>query len=364
MFARSADSQPDGNLAAASDRTHQQKTGNVGAGQQEQNRRESQQHWNNLVEIAVDAEGRAPEGVERNLVRTIPVILREPLGDSPHEQVELCLCLILRDTRVKLSKHVQPENAAIGGTVRTPPNVTIHRERNPQVGAEAGFAAGEIPRGYTNNGVGMAIDLNHFADDLRITREMVLPDGVTEDDHCSPGTRRSFFRKKSAAQNRVHAENVKIIGGGQSPVNALGLRGAGERHVVVVIAEKSGKSLSALAEVTKVGIRKWRGGMIAAIAARDGDKVARVSDSGNRVQQGSAHPTEHSGIGGDAERQCKNDDGSKAWILPRHAEREATVSYQRVEPCSGPCISHQFLHLLNTSQLDVRCSFRFIWLHT
>jgi hypothetical protein len=44
-----------------------------------------------------------------------------------------------------------------------------------------------------------------------------------------------------------------------------------------------------------------------------------VSDSRNRVQQGSADPTEHSGIGGDAERQGKNDDGSKAWILPRHA---------------------------------------------
>jgi hypothetical protein len=31
--------------------------------------------------------------------------------------------------------------------------------------------------------------------------------------------------------------------------------------------------LSALAEVTKVGIRKWRGGMIGAIAAHDGDKL-------------------------------------------------------------------------------------------
>src|SRR5437899_8891660 len=81
-----------------------------------------------------------------------------------------------------------------------------------------------------------------------------------------------FFRKKSAAENRVDAENIKIISGGQSPVNALGLRDAGERHVVIVIAEKSGKSLSALAEVTKVGIRKWRGGMIGAIAAHDGDK--------------------------------------------------------------------------------------------
>src|SRR2546429_1291189 len=124
--------------------------------------------------------------------------------------------------------------------------------------------------------------------DFRITREMVLPDGVTDDYHCSAGAQRSFFRKKSAAENRVDAENIKIISGGQGPVNALGLRDARERRVVIVIAEKSGKSLSALAEVTKVGIRKWRGGMIGAIAAHDGDKVARVSDSRNRVQQRSA----------------------------------------------------------------------------
>src|SRR5205814_8793004 len=107
---------------------------------------------------------------------------------------------------------------------------------------------------------------------------------VTDDDHRGAGVPCSFFRKKSAAQNRLDPENVKIIGGGQGPVNALRLRDAGERHVVIVITEKSGKSLSALAKVTKVGIRKWRGGMIGAIAAHDGDKVARVSNSGNRVQ--------------------------------------------------------------------------------
>ena len=209
----------------------------------------------------------------------------------------------------------------------------------------------------------MAIDLNLLADDLRIAREVVLPDGVTDNDHCGAGARRSFFRKKSAAENRVDAEKVKIIRGGQRPVNALGLRDAGERHVVFVIAEKPGKSLSALAEIAKVRIRKWRGGMIAEIAACDGDKVAGVSDSRNRVQQGSADPTEHGGIGGDTERQCKNDDGSKAWIFPRHAERKATVLCEFVEPCPGPCVSHLFLHLLDAPQLNLRCSFRFIWLH-
>src|SRR5277367_4929635 len=193
----------------------------------------------------------------------------------------------------------------------------------------------------------MAIDLNRLANDLRIAREVVLPDGVTDDDHSSAGARRSFFGKKSAAENRVDAEKIKIIGGGQGAVDALGLCGARERHVLIVIPEKPGKSLSALAEVMKIGIRKWRGGMIGAIAAHDGDKIARVSDSGNRVQQGSADPTEHSGIGGDAERQGKNDDGSKAWILPRHAEREATVPCECVEPFSGPCVSHLFLHLLD-----------------
>src|SRR4029077_5518760 len=145
-----------------------------------------------------------------------------------------------------------------------------------------------------------------------ISSEMVLPDGVTDDDHCSPRARRSFLRKKSAAENRVDAENVKVTGGGQSSVNALRLRNAGERHVVVVPAENSGKSFSALTEVAKVGIRKWRGGITAAIATVDGDKVARVSDSRNRVQQGSAHPTKHGGIGGDAKCQRQDDDGSKA----------------------------------------------------
>ena len=148
----------------------------------------------------------------------------------------------------------------------------------------------------------MAIDLNGFANDLRVSTEMVLPDGITNDDHCTPRVRRSFFRKKSAAENRADAENIKITGGGQSPENALRLRDAGERHVVVVVAENSGKSFSALGEVAKVGIRKWRGGITVAIATVDSDKVACVSGSGDWIQQGSADPTEHGSIRGDSER--------------------------------------------------------------
>ena len=52
-------------------------------------------------------------------------------------------------------------------------------------GAKAGSAAGEIARGYADDGVGMAIDLNCFADDLRVSGEMVLPDGVPDDDNGS-----------------------------------------------------------------------------------------------------------------------------------------------------------------------------------
>ena len=180
----------------------------LGAGQQEQDHGEPQQHGKNLVEISVDAEGRTPKRVERNLVRTIPVILREPLGDSPHEQVQFGLRLILRDTRAKLSEHVQPENAAIIGTVKTP-NITIHRDMNPQFGAKAGRSAREIRRA-TPKRCRMAIDLNRFADDLRITREMVLPDGVTDDYHCSAGAQRSSSGRKARPRiggRREHQNN-------------------------------------------------------------------------------------------------------------------------------------------------------------
>ena len=291
------------------------------------------------------------------------MILREPLRDSPHEQVQLGLRLILRDTRAKLSEHVQPENAAIIGTVETP-HITIHRDRNPQFGAKPGCTASEIPRGYPNNGVGMAIDLNRFADDLRIAREMVLPDGVTDDYHRSAGAQRSFFRKKSAAENRVDAENIKIISGGQGPVNALGLRDTGERHVVIVIAEKSGKSLSALAEVTKVEIRKWRGGVIGTLAAHDGDKVARVSDSRNRVQQGSADPTEHGGIGGDAERQCKNDHRRKAWILSKHASSKAEILPRCFHQGLPPSRTHDLFRNFGAPHLQPHFSPRILPTHT
>src|SRR5262249_22711272 len=84
-------------------------------------------------------------------------------------------------------------------------------------------------------------------------------------------------------------------------------------------------------------IRKWRGGMIAAIAAHDGDKVARVSDSRNRGQQGSADSTEHSAIGGDAERQCERGGSSESrglhpkphWLttIPEETPHQASACF-------------------------------------
>jgi hypothetical protein len=83
--------------------------------------------------------------------------------------------------------------------------------------------------------------------------------------------------------------------------------------------------------------------MIAAIAAHDGDKVARVSDSRNRVQQGRADPTEHSAVGGDAERQCERGDGSESGRLHQNPYGIATIPKEALEQASACFAQHNRL---------------------
>ena len=96
----------DGDFAAARDRADQEQIRDIGAGEEEQNSSEAEEHGENLVQIAVNSEGRTPERVEANFVRAIAVFVGKALGNILHEYIEFGLSLRVCDTGAKPAENV------------------------------------------------------------------------------------------------------------------------------------------------------------------------------------------------------------------------------------------------------------------
>src|SRR5258707_2550126 len=87
----------------------------------------------------------------------------------------------------------------------------LHRERDPNVGAHTSLAPLKGRRRHSHDGIGLLIEFNGLADDLRVGREMGLPQAIT--DHCHGRTAwlLVFLRKKTTPKKWTHAKYIKIV---------------------------------------------------------------------------------------------------------------------------------------------------------
>ena len=107
-----------------------------------------------------------------------------------------------------------------------------------------------------------------------------MPSLITTTD--ASAARLFFPRQESAAENGAHAEDVEVIGSGQSAINALGLVGAGKGHEIVVVSQEAGEALRMLAEIQVVKIRERRAGVFGPFSPHHRDQIAGVGCSRNR----------------------------------------------------------------------------------
>ena len=215
------------------------------------------------------------------------------------------------------------------GTVGTP-DVAVHGEGNPDTGEEAGFAAVKVAWRDADDGVGMAVELNGLAKDVRVEGKVILPDRIANDRDRGAVELLFFFRNEAAAEDWVDTEDIKIVCGCERTVDALRFGDVGEGHVIVVVACESGEGAGTFAQIAKIGIREGRAGMVAALATHDSDDVAGVSGTWNGVEEGRADPAEDRGIGGDAEGEGESSDQREARRLGEHADGVAEVVEHRV----------------------------------
>src|ERR1700719_3111527 len=79
---------------------------------------------------------------------------------------------------------------------------------------QAHGAATKIGRGASDDGQLMPIQPDFFAQYIAVAMKAVLPHPVADDGHRKrAGLFRSFFRKKSATENGLHIQHIKVVRG-------------------------------------------------------------------------------------------------------------------------------------------------------
>src|SRR5213075_1551196 len=66
-------------------------------------------------------------------------------------------------------------------------------------------------RRYTDDGIGTSIELDCFADNVRICTQPALPQAVTNHDHGVRAETLVFLRQESSTQNWSDLQNIEIV---------------------------------------------------------------------------------------------------------------------------------------------------------
>src|ERR1700675_4062058 len=133
------------------------------------------------------------------------------LADDPlHQEVQFVLHLAVIDPGPHDTHYVEPGHATIVNTIPVP-DLPVISKRKKNVGMQSAFATQKSLGSHPRNRVRMKIDLDRLADNGRIASEMVLPQVVAKNGFGRARALIGLGAYEAAAQNRPHAQHLKII---------------------------------------------------------------------------------------------------------------------------------------------------------
>ena len=312
---------PDRELPLPGDRPRQQQVGDVGTDDQQEQHADGSQDGERLHQHALRAQLAGPHrhhGRVHPAVR-VRVSRRQPLRDG----ADLGTRLLDRGARR------QPDEG--GGEVAAPAEVQRavarahlgrHGDRHPDVVDESDHAAAEPGRGDADDRQQMAVEADRRPDHSRVAVVPALPHSVA--DHGDREGARlvgPFLGQEGAAQDRLHPQDVEVVGGDELRPGAL-------RVAVGADAERRDPADRHLSEtlqpVPVVAVVEVRGGAARGVRL-DESEPARVGDAGVGVQQHAVDPAEDGRADGDAETQREHRHEREPRVRGEDPEREARI---------------------------------------
>src|SRR5271154_6277996 len=158
----------------------------------------------------------------------------EPAGDRGN----FLLGLLRGDARFQPRIRFDPASVAILEFVSAAFEDFFHRGRHPELHRPAYECSIKSLRGDSNDCVRDAVEALRFSDDLRIAFEAALPKLVADRRYGMRAAGCIFSRQKSAAEDGVHADGVKIIRGNNASESSFGALPDAERGACDFADEK------------------------------------------------------------------------------------------------------------------------------
>jgi hypothetical protein len=133
-----------------------------------------------------------------------------------------------------------------------------------------------------------------------------------------------LFGGEEPAEDWPDAEHGEVIPGDQLAADALGMLVVAEAHRFRPRYGQAGEQLQVVAVIAVVGVGD---GQVVAVGrdALERYQLIAVGDAGDGVHQRGVDPTEHGGVGGDADGQREHRDQGEAGASPGHAKAIAQV---------------------------------------
>src|SRR5713101_5875649 len=107
-------------------------------------------------------------------------------------------------------------------------HVVLHHHRRPSVEGYSGVGTSKLFGCDADDREVMAIERDAAADDVGIAAKAALPQPVADDDDRVCVGRPVLFGQKRASDERVDAEDVKVVAGHDRASYALGLASASQ----------------------------------------------------------------------------------------------------------------------------------------
>src|SRR5262249_48780241 len=162
---------------------------------------------------------------------------------------------------------------------------------------------------------------------------------------------RFLSRLEAAAEGGAHADRVEIVPGHDLPGDALGPVARGEGGAGDLVRDEGLEERAGPAQVDEVGPRETVAAGVSADLSDENEHPILAGDQGIGAQEDPFDPARDGGIGSDPEREAEDREQRESRVPSKHAETEADVLRELLEPETPSHLSGDLLDQRDVAEL-------------
>ena len=315
-----ADGDPHGHLASSSGGPGQQQIGDIGAGDEQDEKHRSGHDEERGGHLAVV--GRVQRlNLDTPALVGIGILRRQGGGQRVHAGLRLLHADARLETGLglQIARGTAPGFAAFRRSERQGhKNIHLLIPRKAKSGGH-----------HAHDGVAFFVEIDGPTEDPRVARVAGEPQAVANNRHLVVARLRLLCREKPAHQ-RLNAEQGQHSGRRLNPVDALGMVPLGDGEVRPTVVAGLLKDFRVPSDVVHVGggyagLDISLAALVAPLSQADELVGVRI---GERPQHDGIHQAEDGGVGTDAQTEGEDGNGGKAWTAEDLPQRIAKILVQ------------------------------------